>query len=429
MSGVGEFQTRNGFIAGGTGHGAPQLGAHRGRRHAGPPHPARLGARPPAGCRAEPDLIVAVAAQEPRSAELAQQPLPGCARGSHQRREMLRVGAAAERRGRETRGPERDPRQRAPRNIERPPEREQLTPEAEQQPHRGQGLDQLRRDVSHIAKARAADARFLGVGEQHAPALASQSAGDRAADDARADHRDPVLLPHASSVYDLQRSIRLTTPLKCSWSGVFPAATTQFGTDLAVDLQATCAVLSALVRDGVHGLVLLGTVGENNSLTAEEKRAVLTAAVGAVGGKVPLIAGVSALNESAPDPRRFTDVLNALGDRYVLFAGLDDFAFEGLVLGARGWVSGLTNAFPVESLALCEAIRNGQLERARTIYRWFMPLLHLDSEPDLVQSIKLAEAIMGRGSERVRPPRLPLAGERRAAVMERVERARAARPA
>jgi len=268
-------------------------------------------------------------------------------------------------------------------------------------------------------------------------------------------------------------------------------------------------VLSALVRDGVHGLVLLGTVGENNSLTAEEKRAVLTAAVGAVGGKVPLIAGVSelttssavayardaerigvnglmvlpamvyvptraeleyhlrtvaqatslpimlynnppayrvniemeslkqlaeqanvvALKESAPDPRRFTDVLNALGDRYVLFAGLDDFAFEGLVLGARGWVSGLTNAFPVESLALCEAIRNGQLERARTIYRWFMPLLHLDSEPDLVQSIKLAEAIMGRGSERVRPPRLPLAGERRAAVMERVERARAARPA
>ena len=265
---------------------------------------------------------------------------------------------------------------------------------------------------------------------------------------------------------------------------------------------------SALVRDGVHGLVLLGTVGENNSLTPEEKRAVLKAAVGAVGGKVPLIAGVSelttanaaayardaerigvnglmvlpamvyvptraeleyhlrtvaqatslpimlynnppayrvnieieslerlaelanvvALKESSPDPRRFTDVFNALGDRYVLFAGLDDFAFEGLALGARGWVSGLTNAFPVESLALYEAIRSGQLERARKIYRWFMPLLHLDSEPDLVQSIKLAEAVMGRGSERVRPPRLPLAGERRAEVMERVERARAARP-
>ncbi len=306
-----------------------------------------------------------------------------------------------------------------------------------------------------------------------------------------------------------QGSTRLITPLKCSWSGVFPAATTQFRSDLAVDLPATCAVLSALVRDGVHGLVLLGTVGENNSLTAEEKRAVLKAAVGAVGGKVPLIAGVSeltttsavayardaerigvnglmvlpamvyvptraeleyhlltvaqatslpvmlynnppayrvnigieslvhlaeqanvvALKESSPDPRRFTDVFNALGDRYLLFAGLDDFVFEGLTLGARGWVSGLTNAFPMESLALYEAIRTGQLERARSIYRWFMPLLHLDSEPDLVQSIKLAEAVMGRGSERVRSPRLPLAGERRAEVMERVERARAARPA
>jgi dihydrodipicolinate synthase/N-acetylneuraminate lyase len=68
------------------------------------------------------------------------------------------------------------------------------------------------------------------------------------------------------------------------------------------------------------------------------------------------------------------------------------------VLGARGWVSGLTNAFPAESLALCGAIAAGDLDRARAIYRWFMPLLHLDSEHDLVQSIKLAEQIMGRGS-------------------------------
>src|SRR2546430_11981553 len=83
------------------------------------------------------------------------------------------------------------------------------------------------------------------------------------------------------------------------YTTLFRSATTQFGTDLAVDLQATCAVLSALVRDGVHGLVLLGTVGENNSLTAQEKRAVLTAAVGAVGGKVPLIAGVSELTTSS----------------------------------------------------------------------------------------------------------------------------------
>jgi 4-hydroxy-tetrahydrodipicolinate synthase len=289
---------------------------------------------------------------------------------------------------------------------------------------------------------------------------------------------------------------------------VFPAATTQFAADLALDLKATSAVQAALVRDGVHGLILLGTVGENNSLNAEEKRTVLREAVAAVGGKVPLIAGVSelttanavayardaerigvgglmvlpamvyvptpeeleyhfravaqatslpimlynnppayrvnielatlarladvpnivAMKESALDSRRFTDVINALGERYVLFAGLDDYAFEGLTLGARGWVSGMSSAFPAESIAFYEAIRTGQLERARSIYRWFMPLLHLDSDPDLVQAIKLAEQVMGRGSERVRPPRLPLSGSRRADVIERVERARASRP-
>jgi 4-hydroxy-tetrahydrodipicolinate synthase len=300
-----------------------------------------------------------------------------------------------------------------------------------------------------------------------------------------------------------------TTPPACSWAGVFPAATTQFDTDLRVDLPATQAVQATLVRDGVHGLVVLGTVGENNSLSADEKRAVLRATVEAVGGKVPIISGVSefttanavafardverigvdglmvlpamvyvptpaeleqhfrsvaqatglpimlynnppayrvnidagtlgrlaelpnivALKESAPDPRRFTDLYNLFGERFVLFAGLDDLAFEGLCLGARGWVSGLTNAFPHESLLLYEALRAGELERARRIYRWFMPLLHLDAEHDLVQSIKLAESLMGRGSERVRPPRLPLAGERREQVTALVRRAAAARPA
>jgi len=122
-------------------------------------------------------------------------------------------------------------------------------------------------------------------------------------------------------------------------------------------------------------------------------------------------------------------VINAVGERFVLFAGLDDVVMEGLLLGARGWVSGLTNAFPAESLAFYAAVRAGGLERARRIYRWFMPLLHLDAEHDLVQSIKLAEQIMGRGSERVRPPRLPLQGKRRAEVTAMVELARETRPA
>jgi len=300
----------------------------------------------------------------------------------------------------------------------------------------------------------------------------------------------------------------MATPLTCSWSGVFPAATTQFDTSLGLDLPATQAVQAALIRDGVHGLVVLGTVGENNSLSPEEKRAVLKAAVETADGKVPIITGVSefttanavayardaqrigidglmvlpamvyvptaaelehhfrtvaqscalpimlynnppayrvnidlgtlerlaeqpnivAVKESAPDSRRFTDIFNALGDRFVLFAGLDDVAFEGLCLGARGWVSGLTNAFPQESLLLYEALKKGDLEKARGIYRWFMPLLHLDAEHDLVQTIKLAEQIMGRGSERVRPPRLPLAAERRATVTAMVNKAAAARP-
>lgn len=293
-----------------------------------------------------------------------------------------------------------------------------------------------------------------------------------------------------------------------SWAGVYPAATTQFAEDGSIDMAETQRVLTALVDDGVDGLIILGTCGENNSLTAEEKRDVLSAAVEAVGGRVPLVTGVSelttdraiayardaerigldalmvlpamvyvptpdelfthfgmiaeatrlpimlynnppayrvsigfetldrladlanvvAVKESAPDPRRFTDLINRYGDRYAVMAGLDDVALEGLFLGATGWVSGLTSAFPRESVMLVEAVRRGEWAIARQIYRWFMPLLHLDAEHDLVQSIKLAEQIMGRGSERVRMPRLPLAGARRAEVVAMVERCAATRP-
>jgi 1-pyrroline-4-hydroxy-2-carboxylate deaminase len=292
------------------------------------------------------------------------------------------------------------------------------------------------------------------------------------------------------------------------WHGVYPAATTQFSADLAVDIPACQKTLAALVADGIDGLVLLGTVGENNSLRPEEKRLALRAGIEAVGGRVPLVAGVSelttdravefardaekigidalmllpamvyvptpqelvahfsavaaatalpimlynnppayrvsigletleelasipnivAIKESAPDPRRFTDIANRLGERYTLLAGLDDVALEAFLLGASGWVSGLTSAFPRESVAMIAAARRGDWAEARRIYRWFMPLLHLDAEHDLVQSIKLAEQIMGRGSERVRMPRLPLTGARRTDVIARVETCRATRP-
>jgi 4-hydroxy-tetrahydrodipicolinate synthase len=140
------------------------------------------------------------------------------------------------------------------------------------------------------------------------------------------------------------------------------------------------------------------------------------------------VRNIVAVKESAADTRRFTDLFNAFGDRYTLFAGLDDVAFEGMLLGAQGWVSGLTSAFPQESVMLVKALKAGDIQLARDIYRWFLPLLHLDAEHDLVQSIKLAEQIMGRGSERVRMPRLPLSGARRAEVTAMVEQAAATRP-
>jgi len=292
------------------------------------------------------------------------------------------------------------------------------------------------------------------------------------------------------------------------WKGVFPAATTQFAPDLSVDMRATQTGFDALVRDGAHGLVLMGTVGEGNSLEPDEKRAVLTAAVECVGGRVPVVAGVSELTtaraaafardaeklgasglmvlpamvyvptddelvahfrevakasalpvmlynnppayrvnigigvveklidlaniecikESASDTTRYTDLANVFGERLTLFAGLDDVALEALLLGADGWVSGLTNVFPKESLALWDAVQKKDLDAARSLYRWFMPLLHLDARHDLVQAIKLAEQVVGRGSERVRPPRYPLHGKRRTEVIALVEQAIASRP-
>jgi 1-pyrroline-4-hydroxy-2-carboxylate deaminase len=295
---------------------------------------------------------------------------------------------------------------------------------------------------------------------------------------------------------------------KTLWKGVYPAATTQFAPDLSIDVAATQSVQRALIDDGVDGLIILGTCGENNSLDASEKRQVLSAAVAATASRVPVVAGVSelttpkavefaqaaeqlgadalmllpamvyvptaaeltahlravaestrlpimlynnppayrvsisfavldalrdvknivAIKESAPDTRRFTDLFNHFGTRFDVMAGLDDVAFEGMLLGASGWVSGLTSAFPKESVALIAALNRGDLATAREIYRWFMPLLHLDAEHDLVQSIKLAEQIMGRGSERVRMPRMPLTGARREEVTAMVKKAANNRP-
>lgn len=292
------------------------------------------------------------------------------------------------------------------------------------------------------------------------------------------------------------------------WSGVFPATTTQFDKNESLNLPATQQVIDSLIADGVHGIICLGTVGENCSLSDDEKRLVMAAAKEVVGGRVPLLAGVAecttrkasafaeaaerigvdglmvlpgmvyksapretlqhfrsvaastalpimiynnpvsysvdvtvpmfaqladvpnivAIKESSNDTRRLVDLRNAYGDRFTLFAGVDDIALESLCLGADGWVSGLTNAFPRESIALYEFAKAGRYTEALAIYRWFMPLLHLDARTTLVQCIKLVEHLLARGSEHVRSPRLVLAGEERREIERLVAEAQARRP-
>lgn len=294
-----------------------------------------------------------------------------------------------------------------------------------------------------------------------------------------------------------------------AWRGVFPAVTTQFHTDESLDIAGTLRHIEILLEAGVHGLIMLGTVGENCSLTAEEKLTVLRAAVSHVAGRVPVLSGVAeyttalacryaqaaaqtgadglmvlpamvykadtreaiahfrsvahasnlpimvynnpvsyhvditpsafaeladepnlvAIKESSENVRRITDLRNAVGDRYTLFAGVDDLALESVMLGAEGWVSGLVNAFPHENRLLWDLASAGRWEEARELYRWYMPLLHLDVHVKLVQYIKLAMAEAGLGSETTRAPRLPLVGAEREAILAIIREGIATRPA
>jgi 4-hydroxy-tetrahydrodipicolinate synthase len=137
---------------------------------------------------------------------------------------------------------------------------------------------------------------------------------------------------------------------------------------------------------------------------------------------------IVAIKESSENPRRLTDLINLLGDRYLLFCGVDDLVLESVLLGAVGWVSGLVNAFPNENRLLWHLAQNGRWTEARDVYRWYMPLLHLDTHPKLVQYIKLAMSECGFGSEMVRAPRLPLVGEERERIISIIRRTLASRP-
>lgn len=282
------------------------------------------------------------------------------------------------------------------------------------------------------------------------------------------------------------------------WQGVFPAVTTQLKKDQSIDLAATARHVEVLLDSGVTGLIMLGSLGENQALDPEEKRRVIEATVRQVGGRVPVLSGVAenstaaavryardcerlgadglmlmpamlykgdpretlthfrtvargtglpimiynnplsyanditpamfselaavknfvALKESSGDTRRITDLRNTVGDRYAIFTGVDNLVLESAILGIDGWVAGSGIAFPRENQYFWELTRRGEWDKARVLYRWFTPLLHLDVSTKFVQYIKLAVQECGLGSEWVRAPRLTLQGEERRRVLK-----------
>ena len=298
-------------------------------------------------------------------------------------------------------------------------------------------------------------------------------------------------------------------PLKVDWHGVYPAVPTQFNEDFSLNLPATQQHVEALLAEGIHGLIMLGTIGENCSLSLDEKVKVLKATKEVCGERVPLLTGIAefttagacetakaaakagvsgfmlmpamvynsdrretvnhfrtvaaatelpimcynnppvyrvditpemledladvetivCVKEAAGDTRRITDLFNKLGDRYVIFSGLDDVALESVMLGCKGWISGLVDAFPKENRMMWDAAVAEDWKRGLEIYRWYMPMLHFDSHPKLVQYIKLACSEMGYGTETVRAPRMPLIGAEREAILKIIHDSAATRPA
>src|SRR5215472_16219137 len=135
-----------------------------------------------------------------------------------------------------------------------------------------------------------------------------------------------------------------------------------------------------------------------------------------------------AVKESSADVRRVTALKALCGDRLRLFVGVDDLIVEGVKAGAVGWIAGLVNAFPKESVALYEYAMRGEVKKADELYKWFLPLLRMDTVNKFVQLIKLMQQEMGRGHERVRSPRCVLAGAERKVALETLKFALAHRP-
>lgn len=142
-----------------------------------------------------------------------------------------------------------------------------------------------------------------------------------------------------------------------------------------------------------------------------------------------LLDNIQAVKESTRDISNIIRMKNKFGDRLKILCGVDTLAFESLVNGADGWVAGLVDAYPAETVAIYHLVKADMIKEALEIYRWFMPLLELDISPQLVQNIKLAEVATGLGTENVRAPRLPLEGVERERVLAVINDAMQNRPA
>lgn len=137
---------------------------------------------------------------------------------------------------------------------------------------------------------------------------------------------------------------------------------------------------------------------------------------------------ITAVKESTRDVTNVTRMINRFGDRFQILCGVDTIAMETLLMGAKGWVAGLVDAFPEETVAIYTYCKVGEIEKARSIFRWFLPLLELDISPQLVQNIKLCEVETGMGTGHVRPPRLPLSGVELERVQSIIKKGLANRP-
>lgn len=275
------------------------------------------------------------------------------------------------------------------------------------------------------------------------------------------------------------------------WTGVMPATTTAFDEELKVDHVFLGQHARWLIDHGCTGIVTPGSLGESATLSFDEKLAIWTTVVAAVGDRVPVVGAIASLStreavqlaeraadlgcsglmvlppyvyrsdwremkahieavfratklscmlynnpvaygtdflpeqikelasehenmeavkESSTDVRRITWIRELVGDRLAISVGVDDAIVEGVAVGAVGWIAGLVNALPRESVELFNYAMKGEREKAIELYNWFLPLLRMDTVPKFVQLIKLVQQEVGMGNARVRPPRLELEG-------------------